>query len=141
MNTGESKRKTLFEMVGNFHRKFGLPVAGENENTPHLVPANIVAFRKAFLREELNELETAICCDDIVEIADALVDIVYVALGTAHHYGLPFDELFDEVQRSNMLKERASSAVQSKRNSVFDVIKPDNWEPPNLYDIIMKYLR
>jgi hypothetical protein len=81
------------------------------------------------------------CDDDIVvetdtTLADALVDIVYVAMGTAYMMGLPWQQLWDEVQRSNMDKVRASDASQSKRKNSLDVVKPQGWVGPDLKSII-----
>lgn len=133
-----NKKQTYFEAVAEFHRKFGFPIAGE-DNVPHLLnngSSNIALFRRNFLEEEMTEFKRAQDADDLVEIADALVDLVYVALGTAHYYGLPFDELFDEVQRSNMEKVRVQQADESKRGTVWDVRKPEGWRPPDLGRII-----
>jgi predicted HAD superfamily Cof-like phosphohydrolase len=69
-------------------------------------------------------------------MADALVDIVYVAMGTAYMMGLPWQQLWDEVQRSNMDKVRASDASQSKRKNSLDVVKPQGWVGPDLKRII-----
>jgi len=137
MKTGN---KSLFKQVGEFNKKFALPVAGKSSE-PHLIPDIVAEYRISFLEEELSELKSAYAANDLVEIADALVDIVYVALGTAHFYGLPFDELFEEVHQSNMTKIRAQHAVESKRNSGLDVIKPNGWRKPDLAIILHKYIR
>jgi predicted HAD superfamily Cof-like phosphohydrolase len=76
---------------------------------------------------------------DPVEIADATVDLVYVALGMAHVCNLPWYEIFDEVHKSNMLKERATHPSQSKRGSTLDIIKPVFWQPPDLKSIVEKH--
>jgi predicted HAD superfamily Cof-like phosphohydrolase len=132
--TGESK--TAFQMVGDFHRKFELPVAGEHDNSPHMVDGDTAMFRLNFLFEEVNELRKGMNEQDIFQVADALVDLVYVALGTAHYYGLPFDALFAEVQRVNMLKVRATSPEQSKRGTALDVVKPVGWIGPDIKRVL-----
>jgi predicted HAD superfamily Cof-like phosphohydrolase len=124
--------KTQFEMVGDFHRKFGLPVAMEGDSQPHIIDDKTAEFRFKFLIEELQELVLAHSTKDLVGVADALADLVYVALGTSHFYGLPFNALFDAVHESNMKKARAASADQSKRGSTFDVVKPEGWVKPDL---------
>lgn len=134
-------QKSNFQSVAEFHQKFGFPVAGENGNKPHLLDEtsgqqDIAEFRKKFLKEEFDEFCRAQEEGDIVQIADALVDLVYVALGTAHYYGLPFDELFEEVQRSNMEKIRVAHEGESKRGTAWDVRKPVGWKPPDLGFII-----
>lgn len=133
-------KKSYFELVGEFHEKFGFPVVDESSKPQLLNEENgkkdIAEFRRKFLQEELAEFIKAQDEDDIVGIADALVDLVYVALGTAHYYGLPFEELFDEVQRSNMEKIRVESETESKRGTTWDVRKPVGWRPPDLGYII-----
>lgn len=136
-----NQEKTLFELVGEFHRKFGFPVAGEDGNLPHLLDdehaqTDVAKFRRKFLLEEFNEFCSAQEEGDLLQIADALVDLVYVALGTAHYYGLPFDELFAEVQRANMDKVRVESEDDYKGRSKFDVKKPVGWKGPDLGLII-----
>lgn len=73
-------------------------------------------------------------CDaqDIDEQADALIDLVYVAKGTAVMMGLPWDMLWDDVQRANMSKE----AGVGKRGHLVDCIKPPGWVPPQTHEIL-----
>ena len=132
-----------FDDVGVFHRKFGLPysppkdsIADDIRKQPKWISKDVQKFRIEFLKEELEELECAYKKEELEEVADALIDIVYVAMGTAHMHNLPWDELWNEVQRSNLAKERATSAKDSKRASMFDVIKPKNWTPPRLGPIL-----
>ncbi len=98
-----------FNQVGAFHRKFGLDYVGPNSiDTPRLIDEELIKFRLKFLREEVDELEQAYDDNDLIAVADALVDLVYVALGTAHFHMLPWNELFNEVHETNMKKARAS---------------------------------
>jgi predicted HAD superfamily Cof-like phosphohydrolase len=73
-------------------------------------------------------------------MGDALIDLVYVALGTADLMGLPWEKMFEEVQRANMAKERAKSADESMaktgRGHVLDVVKPAGWTPPDHLPIL-----
>lgn len=132
---------TNFEDLGLFHTKFHLGVVDDRHPPgPREVPKELLEFRRGFLLEELEEFFMASHNDDIVEMADALVDLVYVVLGTAHMLGLPWQELWDEVQRSNMAKVRAKAdGSDSKRGTAFDVIKPPGWTPPDLRSILIKY--
>ena len=84
-----------FDDVGDFHLKFGLPVAGEGHcDMPHLTDADTFLFRLNFIVEEgVSELTTSFRKKDLPGIADALVDLVYVAHGTAHYFGIPFNEV------------------------------------------------
>lgn len=128
-----------FVDVGKFHKKFGLPQFSEGKfnPAPHALTPVESNFRIGFMREELEEYIDAVEAGDIPGQADALVDLVYVALGTAHMQSFPWRRLWNEVQWANMQKERAVSAEQSKRGSTLDVIKPPGWEGPNIEGILM----
>lgn len=121
-----------FDDVVDFHNKYGLVYTGKVRP----LDKSTQAYRIHFLEEELKEFIQSANLDDTVGMADALIDIVYVAMGTAYMMGLPWQKLWDEVQRTNMNKIRATDANQSKRKNLLDVIKPEGWEPPNLKAII-----
>ena len=128
---------TDFEIVGECHKKFGFPVS---DNTSRLPSTEMLLFRLRFLHEEMGELIKAIEQRDVVEIADALADIVYVAHGTGHFCNLPMDAIFAEVHRSNIMKERATEKNPSKRGrGDFDLIKPVFWTKPDIASVIVKY--
>lgn len=126
----------LFNDVGAFHKKFGLDTFGRVK--PQLLPPDAQRFREKFLEEELTEFVIACQSQDLANAADALVDLIYVALGTAHMMGIDFNAHWAEVQRANMAKERASGAgdVRSKRKNALDVVKPEGWTPPDHGPII-----
>ncbi len=88
--------------VSKFHKTFDLPIRDE----PVIPSQDRCELRINLLREELQELEDAIKDNDLVEVADALCDIQYVLSGAILEFGLGdrFEELFGEVQRSNMSK-------------------------------------
>tara|TARA_B100000953_G_scaffold273150_1_gene245041 strand:+ start:160 stop:531 length:372 start_codon:yes stop_codon:yes gene_type:complete len=65
---------------------------------------NIVKLRLNLIEEELQELQEAIKQEDLLEVADALTDILYVTYGAGHAFGIDLDNCFDEVQKSNMSK-------------------------------------
>ena len=89
-----------FIKVKTFMNTYGQDVKEKAE-----FPENkIVQLRIDLIEEELNELKEAIKNKDIVEVADALTDILYVTYGAGHSFGVNLDECFDEVQRSNMSK-------------------------------------
>jgi len=131
-----------FGQVGAFHHKFGLQSVTNSPThvTPKLLDYGTANFRIKFLSEELAEFAAAVIEEDMPGIADALVDLVYVALGTAHMYGLPWDALFAEVQRANMTKVRAANASESKRGSALDVVKPPGWTPPDIAGVLKEHL-
>jgi predicted HAD superfamily Cof-like phosphohydrolase len=125
-----------FDDVGEFHDKFGLDRAtGES---PHDLDESLFEFRLSFLREEMDELEMAQEEGDVAGMADALVDLVYVALGTAHLCDLPWQEVWDEVHSANMRKRRAIDARESGRGHSQDVIKPPGWMPPDVGGVLKK---
>jgi len=113
--------------VALFHHKFKVPVASD----PSFLGPKTFEFRFRFMHEELAEFHLAHSKGDMEGAADALIDLAYVIHGTAHMMGLPWPALWEEVQRANMSKVRATSPDQSKRGSALDVIKPEGWEPPN----------
>ncbi len=87
--------------MGAFHSAFGLPV---RERPTVDIPPEEAHLRQALLDEEVDELRLAVQEGDVVGIADALADIVYIACGTAHAYGIDLDAVVAEVHRSNMSK-------------------------------------
>lgn len=123
---------TNYEDVAAFHEKFGLTYNGG----PRLLDFDVLSFRMKFLEEELGEFIESAAEQDLPGMADALIDLVYVAMGTAYMLGLPWQQLWNEVQRANMSKVRAQSADESKRGSSLDVIKPAGWTGPDIKRIL-----
>lgn len=126
-----------YDDVGAFNKKFGLPYYGDGSE-PHFLDQETQMYRIRHMIEELQEYQDACGENDLAGAADALVDLVYVAMGTAHFMGIPFNECWDEVQRANMSKVRAESASddRSKRKNAWDVVKPANFVPPDIWRII-----
>jgi len=139
----------LYNDIKAFHEKFGL----EYNGPPRRIPEELLKFRTKFMAEELGEYAfdgdqlnidflTDAIQDDIVppvkleNALDALVDLVYVALGTAYLHGFDFNEAWRRVHHANMQKVRALREVDSKRGSIYDVIKPDSWQAPDLSDLV-----
>lgn len=148
----------LFRDIGRFHAKFGLE---PTENLNHELPENLVQFRINFMLEELLEYCDAVgipykLADErsLIEFEDtqivqpfnpeqafdALIDLVYVALGTAYLHRFPFNEGWTRVQEANMAKVRAdgSDDPRSKRKHSADIVKPEGWKPPVLSDLLGK---
>ena len=92
---------TNFEKVGLFMKTFGQEV----KNSTGLSTDKINSLRISLINEELEELKKAISENNIVEVADALTDILYVAYGAGHAFGIDLDKCFKEVQDSNMSKQ------------------------------------
>jgi predicted HAD superfamily Cof-like phosphohydrolase len=113
----------MFDDVGRFHEEvLGL----EPPELPTLVNQDWILERQRFMLEELNEFCTAAMTGDMVKAADGLVDVVYVALGTAWQMGLPWDPIWRAVQKANMAKRRG---ITSRGNAV-DAVKPPGWQAP-----------
>ena len=91
---------TNFEKVGIFMKTFGQEVKTKAE----LSNNKINELRISLINEELEELKKAVNDNDILEVADALTDILYVAYGAGHAFGIDLDKCFNEVQESNMSK-------------------------------------
>ena len=110
--------------VTEFHKTFEAPIL----ERPQIPSEERCRLRVSLLQEELNELKQAINDNDIVEIADALCDLQYVLSGAVLEFGLgdKFNELFDEVQRSNMSK--ACSSIQESIETISHYKKKDGTE-------------
>tara|TARA_Y100001936_G_C15557074_1_gene400379 strand:- start:84 stop:455 length:372 start_codon:yes stop_codon:yes gene_type:complete len=91
---------TNFEKVGLFMKTFGQEV----KNKPSFSSEKINQLRVSLINEEFEEFKDAINKKDLKEVADALTDILYVAYGAGHAFGIDLDKCFEEVQRSNMSK-------------------------------------
>lgn len=115
--------------VDAFHLKFRIPTPA----TPALLNREAFKFRKAFLEEEVREFAEGHEEGDLRKAVDALVDLVYVALGTILMMGCKkvWWSVWARVQYKNMQKVRAASAAESKRGSALDVCKPVGWTPPD----------
>ena len=121
---------TNFEKVGNFMITFGQEVKTE----PSLGNDKINNLRLSLIKEELEELTDAMKKKDLVEVADALTDILYVTYGAGHAFGINLDRCFDEVQRSNMSKLGADSKPIYNENG--KVMKGPNYFKPDLSKFI-----
>ena len=108
---------------------------GQDVKTKPSIPdIKTVKLRLDLIKEELVELETAINENNVVEIADALTDILYVTYGAGHAFGINLDKCFDEVQKSNLSK------LDENGNPIFNengkIMKGPNYFKPNLDCII-----
>jgi len=89
-----------FNKVKTFMETFGQEV----KTKPSFSTDKVNSLRLNLIEEELEELKTAIKNKDLLEVADALTDILYVTYGAGHAFGIDIDKCFDEVQDSNMSK-------------------------------------
>ena len=89
-----------FNKVKTFMKTFGQEV----KTKPSFSSDKINSLRYDLIKEELEELKEAMENKDLLEVADALTDILYVAYGAGHAFGIDLDKCFEEVQNSNMSK-------------------------------------
>ena len=115
-----------FSKVGVFMKTFGQEV----KNKPSFSSDKINKLRIDLIKEELEELTEAIKNKDLLEVADALTDILYVTYGAGHAFGIDLDKCFDEVQNSNMSK--LSEDGRPIYNESGKVMKGPNYFKPDL---------
>lgn len=124
--------KKQIDQVAEFHRSFKIPM----EENPCIPSPERCELRFNLLQEELNEFKEAYLAGDLVEVADALVDLQYILCGSVLEFGLQdkFVALFDEVQRSNMSKLDDNGEPIYREDG--KVLKSKNWSPPSLQPIL-----
>ena len=121
---------TNFNKVGTFMKTFGQEV----KTKPSFSSEKINKLRLDLIREELDELTEAMKNKDLLEVADALTDILYVTYGAGHAFGINLDKCFDEVQNSNMSKlDKNGKPIYNESGKV---MKGPNYFKPNLSKLI-----
>ena len=119
-----------FNKVKTFMETFGQEV----KTKPSFSSDKINSLRYDLIREELEELKEAMENKDLLEVADALTDILYVTYGAGHAFGIDLDKCFEEVQSSNMSK------LDENKNPIYNelgkVMKGPNYFKPNLLKFI-----
>jgi predicted HAD superfamily Cof-like phosphohydrolase len=122
---------SFYTDVKDFHQAFGQRI-GEKPEFPDREER---VLRRKLITEEFNELTDAEYANDIVEVADALADIIYIACGTAVSYGIPLDDVFAEVHRSNMAKLVDGKVIRREDGKVQ---KPEGWTAPDIKGVLEK---
>jgi len=122
---------TMFTDVLDFHQAFGQRI-GEKPEFPDREER---ILRRKLITEEFDELTDAEFANDLVEVADALADIIYIACGTAVSYGIPLDNVFAEVHRSNMAKLVDGKVIRREDGKIQ---KPGGWTPPDIKSVLEK---
>ena len=121
---------TNFEKVKTFMKTFGQEVKEKSSFSSD----KINELRFDLINEELEELRIAMDTKNLVEVADALTDILYVTYGAGHAFGINLDKCFDEVQQSNMSK------LDGHGNPIYNdsgkVMKGPKYFKPNLSKFI-----
>lgn len=126
--------KQVFEFLNTF-----APATIRPDGPPRLPEkkddyCDLVRMRFSLIDEEFNELVDALGNLDIVEVADALADLVYVIYGAALTIGIDLDACIDEVHRSNMSKLDADGKPIFREDG--KILKSDLYEPPNLESVL-----
>lgn len=120
-------------IVKEFHEKFGLTV----NNLPTIPSDKDVSLRIGLILEEAHEFEVASRDKNIIEVADAIADLLYVVYGAALTYGLPADKLFEEVHRSNMSKVWPDGKVH-RREEDGKILKPATYSEANIKNVLFE---
>lgn len=114
--------------VLDFHKKFGCDIS----YIPTIVSKKQSKLRLDLIKEETKELKQGMKDGDIVEVADALADLIYVTLGTAVAYGIDLEPIWNEVHKTNMAKVGGNKRKDGK------ILKPAGWIKPDIESIINK---
>lgn len=118
-----------FELVGQFMKACDQTCLDK----PQFPAEEVIDLREYLIEEELTEFQTANEEFNIVEVADALADLLYVVYGAGHAYGIDLDKVFQEVHRSNMTKLVNGVAV---KNAMGKIQKPPTYDPPNIKKVL-----
>ena len=121
-----STQITNFEKVGDFMEAFGQEVL----YIPTMPDFNLSALRLDLIEEEVQELRDGLANKSMLEIADALTDILYVVYGAGHAFGIDLDDCFHEVHSSNMTKLGADGRPLYREDG--KVMKGPNYREPDL---------
>ena len=124
--------KTQLKQVEEFHNAFGQV----NGTEPQLLEENAFELRHRLMAEENEEYKEACMNGDIVQIADALGDQLYILCGTILKHGLQdkIEEVFNEIQNSNMSKLDAEGKPILREDG--KILKGPNYFPPNIFKIL-----
>ncbi len=115
------------QMVHQFHERFGLV----SNARPTIPGTNMHRLRTLLIEEELAEFRNATEADDLVGVADALGDLLYVVYGAAEEYGIDLEPVFEEIHRANMSKDaRAGCRADGK------VCKGAGYQPPDVRRVV-----
>ena len=121
---------TNFDKVGTFMKTFGQEI----KTKPSFSTDKINKLRLDLIREELSELTEAMNNKDLLEVAGALTDILYVTYGAGHAFGINLDKCFEEVQNSNMSKlDEKGKPIYNEHGKV---MKGPNYFKPDLSKFI-----
>jgi predicted HAD superfamily Cof-like phosphohydrolase len=127
----EQQPLTNFQKVGQFMTSFEQEVKTKAE----FPSEKVQKLRFDLIDEELTELHEGMQNESLVEIADALTDLLYVVYGAGHAYGIDLDKTFAEVHRSNMTKLGEDGKPIRREDG--KVMKSKNYQPPQLAPLVL----
>jgi len=119
-----------FELVGDFMESMEQDVLIR----PSFPEDSVQKLRLDLIEEELEELQYAIDNQNMVEVADALTDLLYVVYGAGHAFGIDLDDCFKEVHQSNLSKLGPDFRPIKREDG--KVLKPDTYFPPDLKTVL-----
>lgn len=133
---------THHEDMLQFHNTFGVKSAWKDNGR---IDPQVMEFRMELIKEEvirellpaMDRFKTFPSPENLTDVADGLVDAVYVVIGAAVALDLPWEELWNEVQRSNMAKVQADGTIHRREDG--KILKPADWIPPDLFSIILEW--
>ncbi len=128
-------KKSYYQKVESFHKAFGLPIFYEPK-FPDQIRRDL---RMDLLMEEVKELKVAEKKNDLVGVADALVDIMYICCGTGLEYGIPVDPVFDEIHRANMSKANKDGSIKKREDG--KILKGDLYTPPDVAKVLQAKIK
>jgi predicted HAD superfamily Cof-like phosphohydrolase len=114
--------RSLMDDVAEFHRASSSPVGTE----PQMIRGEL---RKRLVAEEAQEFADAVDAGDLLEAADAIADLIYVAIGSAVEWGVALDLVWDAVNKSNMAKFPGGKVYKDEHGKI---TKPPGWKPPDI---------
>jgi predicted HAD superfamily Cof-like phosphohydrolase len=125
---------SLFDDVEAFHQVTDTPVLSD----PTFPSAERIELRVMLVDEEVGETLSALAARDLAEVADGIIDSIYVLIGMGLELGLPLQALWDEVHRSNMSKaiEQPDGSFKVVRRADKKVLKPEGWTPPDIAGVL-----
>lgn len=117
--------------VAAFHKATDTPIMGY----PCIPSDERMEVRETLIMEEFDELMQGMARYDLANIAQELVDLIYVTIGTALELGIPLQKVWDEVQKANMAKVDPVTGKVRKREDG-KVLKPEGWQKPDVHGVM-----
>ena len=131
----EANVPNMFQDVIDFHKKYKIDYDGP----PRELPFQVDTFRRGRFHEEIKEIRDAQDANQLADLLDGYVDLIYIILGTCHLHGWDFNEAWRRVHAANMAKELCSPKNPGKYGATgdkMDIVKPEGWVAPTMQDLV-----